>query len=70
MDGLLLILLLGRSLIAAGGPVELRSQCSALPFGLLLGDKGRESKSVEVQRVWDVYDERLQKNVSSGCLFA
>ena len=24
-------------------------------------DKGRRSKSVEVQRVWEVYDERLQK---------
>ena len=36
-DGLLLILMSGRSLIAAGGLVELRSQCSALPFGLLLG---------------------------------
>ena len=23
-------------------------------------DKGRSSKSVEVQRVWEVYDERLQ----------
>ena len=32
-DGLLLILLLGHSLIAAGGPVVLRSRCSALVFG-------------------------------------
>ena len=36
----------------------------APPFGLLLGlpavDKGRGSKSVEVERVWEVYNERLQ----------
>ena len=36
----------------------------ALPFGLPLGCllliKSRGSKSVEVQRVWEVYDERLQ----------
>ena len=31
-------------------------------------DKGRGSKSVEVQRVWEVYDERLQFYVSSGRL--
>ena len=29
--------------------------------------KGRGSKSVEVQRVWEVYDERLQFHVSPGC---
>ena len=33
-------------------------------------DKGRVSKSVEVQRVWEVYDERLQFYVSSGCFAA
>ena len=52
------------SLIAAGGPVELLSLCSVLPVWpaswLLVVDKGRGSKSVEVQRVWEVYDERLQ----------
>ena len=32
-------------------------------------DKSRGSKSVEVQRVWEVY-ERLQKNVSAGCFTA
>ena len=31
------ILLLGHSLTAVGGPVGLRSPCSALSFGLLLG---------------------------------
>ena len=37
IDGLLLILLLGLSLIVVGGLVRLRSRCSALPFGLPLG---------------------------------
>ena len=32
-------------------------------------DKSRGSKSVEVQRVWEVY-ERLKKNVSAGCFTA
>ena len=74
--GLLLILLLGLSLTAVGGPLAslflsivgampgLLSLFVALPFGLLLGchpvDKSRGSKSVEVQRVWEIYDERLQ----------
>ena len=62
--GLHLILLLGLSLTAAGGPVELRNQCKRTllwPASWLPAvDKGRRSKSVEVQRVWEVYDERLQ----------
>ena len=41
-----------------------RILCSALPSGppawLPTVDKGRSSKSVEVQRVWENYDERLQ----------
>ena len=63
-DGLLLILLLGLSLIAAGGLVELRSLCSALPSGLLLGcllsKRAGGPNRFEVQRVWELYDERLQ----------
>ena len=42
----------------------LLSLCSVPPFWpatwLLAVDKGRSSKSVDVQRVWEVYDERLQ----------
>ena len=34
--------------------------CSVHPFSLPAVDKGRGSKSGEVQRVWEVYDERLQ----------
>ena len=41
-----------------GGLVRLRSRCSALP--LTAFDKGRGSKSFEVQRVWGVHDECLQ----------
>ena len=67
---LLLILLLGLSLTAVGGLVRLRSRCSALSFGLppgcLLSIRGRGSKSVEVQRVWEVYGERVQF-VWAGC---
>ena len=33
-------------------------------------DKGRGSKSLEVQRVWEVCDEHLQKKVSAGCYAA
>ena len=59
--GLLFILLLGHSLTVAGGLVVLLSLCSVLPFGLLLAvDKRRGSKSVAVQRVWEIYDERIQ----------
>ena len=62
-DGLLLFLLSG-SLTAVGGLVGSLSQCSALPSGLLLGFllsiRVGGSKSVEVQRVWEVYDDRLQ----------
>ena len=36
-----------------------QSACAAHPW-LPAVDKGRGSKSVEVQRVWGVYDERLQ----------
>ena len=63
-DGLPLILLFGSYLIAVGGVVELRNLFNVHPFGLLLGCllliKGRGSKSVEVQRVWEIYDERPQ----------
>ena len=63
IGGLLLILRSGLCLIAAGGLVVLLSLCSALLFGrpwLPAVDKGRGSKSVEVRRIWEVYDERLQ----------
>ena len=30
-------------------------------------DKSRESKSIEVKRVWDVYDERFAIYVQRGC---
>ena len=56
--GLLLILLFGLSLTAVGGLVRLRCWCSAPPFGLLLGCL--LEVPVEVQRVWEVYDERVQ----------
>ena len=63
-SGLLLILLLGPYLIAVGGPVLLLSWFSVLLSGLLLGypaiDQSKGSKSVEVQSVWEVYDDRLQ----------
>ena len=62
--GLLIILLLGLSLTAVDGLVRLRSLCQRTPLWpaswLLAVDKSRGSKSVEVQRVWEVYDERLQ----------
>ena len=52
------------SLTAVAGPVGLRNPCSALPsglpFGCLLLMRVGGSKSVEVQRVWEIYDERLQ----------
>ena len=47
-----------------GGVVGLPSLFCVPPFGLASWlpavDKGRGSKSAEVQRVWEVYDERLQ----------
>ena len=62
--GLLFILLLGLFLTVAGGHLGLLSLSRALlfgrPLGCLLLIKSRSSKSVEVQRVWEVYDERLQ----------
>ena len=58
--GLLLILLLGLSLTAVGGPVGLRNPCSALPSGLLLGGDKNRSKSFEVQWNWEIHYEHLQ----------
>ena len=47
-----------------GGDAVLLSLCSVPPLWpaswLPVVDKGMGSKSVEVQRVWEVYDERLQ----------
>ena len=64
IGGLLLILRLGLFLTAVGGVVVLLSLCSVLPLWpaswLPAVDKSRASKSVEVKRVWEVYDERLQ----------
>ena len=64
IGGSLPILLFAPSLIVVGGLVLLHRLSSVPPFGLLLGylpiDKSRSSKSVEVRRVWEVYDERLQ----------
>ena len=65
LGGWLLILLLGLFLTVVGGVAVSLSLCS-VPLSLWLAtwlpavDKGRSSKSVEVQRVWEVYDERLQ----------
>ena len=63
-DGLLLTLRFRLFTTLAGGLVRLLSLCNALSFGLPLGCllliKSRGSKSVEVKRVWEVYDERLQ----------
>ena len=64
IGGLLPILLFVPCLTAAGGLVVLLSLCSAPPLWpascLPAVDKSRGSKSVEVQRVWGIYDERLQ----------
>ena len=62
IGGLLLILLLEPSLIVADGQVTQPLLCTPLwPASWLPAvDKSRGSKSVEVQRVWEVYDERLQ----------
>ena len=63
--GLLLILLLGRTLFDCGRwscrvtqPVRFSPLWPA--SWLPAVDKGRSSKSVEVRRVWEIYDDRLQ----------
>ena len=55
-------LAVGLFLITAGGNVGLHSLCTLLwPASWLPAiDRSRGSKSVEVQRVWEVYDERVQ----------
>ena len=62
--GLLLVLRFGLFSTAVGGIVGLRSLCNGLSFGLplccLLSIRVGGSKSVEVQIVWEVYDERVQ----------
>ena len=69
IGGLLPILLFVPCLIVVGGLVLLLRLSSVLLFGpaswLPAVDKSRSSKSVEVQRVWEVYDERLQFYVLS-----
>ena len=61
---LLLILRFGLSLTAAGGSGRVTQPVQRTPLWpaswLPSVDKSRGSKSVEVQRVWEVYDERLQ----------
>ena len=61
IGGLLLIWLFVLSLIMGGGSLGSLSLFVVLLFGLPLGclllTKGRGSKSVQVQRVWGVYDE-------------
>ena len=58
------ILRFGLFLIAAGGSVWVTQPVQRTPLWpaswLPANDKSEGSKSVEVQRVWDVYDERLQ----------
>ena len=57
-------MLLGLLFFIPAGLVGFLSLFGVRPFGLLLGCrfwiKSRGSKSIEVQKVWDVYDERLQ----------
>ena len=64
IGGLLLTLRSVLLLTVVGGNVGLRSLFSAPPFWpaswLPAFDESRGSKSVEVQRVWEIYDERLQ----------
>ena len=64
IGGLLPILLFAPYLIVVGGLVLLLRVVRYTPLWpaswLLAVDKSRGSKSVEVQRVWEVYDERLQ----------
>ena len=60
---LVLILLLGLFLTAGGHPglLSLSRRTPLWPASWLPAlDKSRGSESVEVQRVWEVYDERLQ----------
>ena len=72
--GLLPILRFGLCLTVADGSVGLRSSVQRThlwPASWLPAiDKSRGSKSVEVQRVWEIYDERPSIYVSSGCLVA
>ena len=69
IGGLPFILLFVPYLTAVGGRVQLLRLFSVPPFWpaswLPAVDKSRSSKSVEVQRVWEVYDERLRVYVSS-----
>ena len=64
IGGLPSILLFAPCLTAVGGLVLLLRLFGFLLFGMLLGcllfDKSRGSKSVEVRRVWEIFDERLQ----------
>ena len=57
-------MLLGLLFFIPGGLVGLLSLFSCTPLWpaswVPIVDKGRSSKSAEVQRVWEVYDERLQ----------
>ena len=57
-------MLLGLLFFIPAGIVRFLSLFGVRLFGLLLGCrlwiKVRGSKSIEVQKVWDVYDERLQ----------
>ena len=63
-DGLPLVLLLGLFLVVIGGLVgysagKAYSSLACLSW-LLATDESRGSKSVEVQWVWEIYDDRLQ----------
>ena len=64
IGGLLFILRFRLFLTAVGGIVGSLSLCSALPFGLppgcLLSIRVGVPSRLRVQRVWGVYDERLQ----------
>ena len=64
IGGLLLTLRPVLFLIVVGGSLGLRSLFSVLTLWpaswLPVVDNGRGSKSAEFQRVWEVYDERLQ----------
>ena len=61
--GFSLILLSGPGLLLIGGLLVLLSRINLLLFGLPLGFlqliDPEFSKSAEVRRIWDVYDERL-----------
>ena len=64
-DGLLLILLLGALFDCCRWTCQITQPVQRTPLWpaswLPAVDKGRGSKSVEVQRVWEAYDDRLQK---------